>query len=424
MNGNCRVALFPTTTCCLQLSLAHTNTNNAMSRLPTEILIVIIDTAWQATSSPMERAAFYHTFAATYPGLHQIFLSRALRSVVLSWSHEGSLTDMDTYRRICEDVAMTVAEDESTVTGSSAPNDAHFRQSHIILDASGLQIPDLLTKSDLNAFSSSVSITLRCPLNRPLLQYTNECLFTALASFRSLDRVYLDCYYLGQYDNYACMDPRRSPIVLQTVRFLRFKNFPMCQCATRKLAMGETQPALGPRHTDTDTTPAPLGHCIAVTLRETFPCLVELHIENVVLLQVLDLPHTLRTLTLESPPVGPGVGHDDRGSVVGFHTDAALTRGLFCWPRELDRAPPAIVVHTGKDDPEGWAEAMTACREHDVDLVKVVSYAQRPQERTDQRYIMEKMFNFVRMAVASTCFLKCLMRSTVRGLEGVDDIPL
>ena len=126
--------------------------------------------------------------------------------------------------------------------------------------------------------------------------------------------------------------PRLSALVT-----LRLWEFPHCKCAPRLCPPG----------------------CLFTHFARMFPILSRLHIETPVSLRTVDVPHTLKTFTIDAPPVPYEYEGPVRGSLSRWGLGAALHEGFM----RLDEGPEPreVVVRTFARDPEGWAEAVEAC---------------------------------------------------------------
>lgn len=390
--------------------------------LPTETISHILKDLWESTSSPAERKELYETIGAASPRLRDILVLVAMRYVVIDTA--GFKTDdIELYKSIARHAAslsgLPPLEDETSEkqrvarlfdsygdpawgTGTPHRRPYHYphaavfpANAHVRLDGFALYRFDderhrfdasetqswsalLTTVRALLGADSCTSFTLATPTTAsrsPVLKQAVPALlfWHLLRHLPALASLRLDCYFEPLYSTgQAC-----APIPLPHVTFLRLTHHPACECSR------DHRDQWSPRR----RADGHLKTCLAVSLLEAFPSLVALHIENPVFLKNLAPPRSLRTLTIEAPPVVHIAGREAYSSIVEYNVASAVRRGFMCGPRSSSTSSPSleaeaeaeaegreIVVLTGRANPLGWSVAQKACEEKGVTLVKVIAF--------------------------------------------------
>ncbi|KAH9911276.1 uncharacterized protein BXZ73DRAFT_108143 [Epithele typhae] len=347
--------------------------------LPTELLLLLLETAWLSTSSPAERLALYRALVASHPIIRALAIHVATRFVIVDLTEMGT-GDVSLYTQVTRDAANARPAAEQSLSPSEF-SCALFRRSHLHLEGYVFprsksliartvrwgELENLLRLLSVVVIGDCHSLTVAAPpvadpLHSPLWHHERSPVFTLAQRFRSLERLRLDWSWADR--DLPIMDTRPTP--LSTVRYLRLREYPPCLCA-RVVRRGENGAQAG----DSPVAVKCLTSCMAGTLPQVFPRLEHLHLDTPVALAAVRAPLTLRTLTLEAP--SQAISPSDGGN---SHTRSSLLRydipALFTVTEVA--TPTSIITRTTGELPLGWGAALEACIKHGVVLSRRIAY--------------------------------------------------
>lgn len=317
---------------------------------PIEILTMIIEEAWKATTTSTERSIIYDVFAPVSSDLFKALVKTALRFVRMSLD-QYDLDDLKMYA-VLHAEAMRLAE-EQTCADDFLRQLFHKTQFDLHINCR------LEPQMEAVVFKTITSIVKDCKTFR-LAQCVGCRLFRGrcasfvnlapvvfqilLPSFPSLTHVTLEDTFNPISEESTLIGNPLSPPV-STILSLRVRGL-----------------QLKPR----DMPKLPLVAGIVSSLRE-------LHIAQPIALKCLIgfVPPTLERLTIEAPVAEHIKDRAAYSSILEYNIAAGLRHGLSL--RGPARAGlQKIVVLTGKEEPIGWSSAKQACEEYGVELVHEV----------------------------------------------------
>ena len=176
--------------------------------------------------------------------------------------------------------------------------------------------------------------------------------------FSLLTHLYLQSDLVHDFN--VLSPPDLYNVRIPTLKFLRLKEYPQCHlCQSSSFA-----------HIQHET------HCTRNVLSHVFPHLRHLHLDQPVLLKLLQLPETLEALTLETiaMPRSLDTTSDSSGrsttpwrSMQGYNVVSALRSGLMQGPNSGSGAK-TIVVMGRREKTYGFEAAQAACVAHGIEL--------------------------------------------------------
>ncbi|KAH9942101.1 hypothetical protein B0H21DRAFT_525925 [Amylocystis lapponica] len=317
-------------------------------RLPPELIEDIVQQAW-VTTDAAGRWPLYQAVSCVCQQWLDIMISASLRYIVLE-----NPFDIEMYRKLVSrySFARTLTQRAHLRIDLDHRMDLFLHSESRWLSNGALAITQIVP----DCKSMHVVLNVPQPLNSRDMAYSPyHMLFTLLANFRSLQNLYLfwPFTYIGR-----CASP---PIAIHTVTYLRIHEYPRCTCS--------------PVHTQQHLLAQQPGalECFHYYLPTLFPNLRHIHFDKPCILKRLTHPRSLELVTLESPPCHflPERGYF--GSLVGWNIVSALLAGFL---RREHKGDPqrAIVINTGVDEPDGWQQALLACRESGVLLERRCIY--------------------------------------------------
>ena len=316
------------------------------AQLPPELVLRIFQIAWIDTDSGESRSNLYNTIAASHPCLHAIVAEIASRYVMLDLGpgyHQDLQLYLDTRSFLSSSTTDNFARQGQQ--GRLVPK--HVRVDSDINEGRPRLLPVtpsghtmcLVTSVTEDCASFTLNYDFSCEAT---LGYDSPTLATArngvqdlsfLAAFRSLTSLHIH-HRLPHLPIRWIYCSSSGHAGFRALTFLRLWEFPRCGCAARHSRTGQ--------HT-TDRSPG----CLLALFAQIFPNVHSLQIDTPVSLCTVDLPHTLKTLAIEAPPIPYEYDGPARGSLLQWELGAALNGGFMRWkdgpaPREDDpmRGPP------------------------------------------------------------------------------------
>ena len=152
------------------------------------------------------------------------------------------------------------------------------------------------------------------------------------------------------------------------VRHLQLHNYPRCLCHK---SMGSAWPgsSAAERHE---------YGCFSFNLPKLFPDLEHLYIDTPYILKCITTPRACTRLEIDAPPVHSFPGRGCFGTLAHWNVISAVKAGLMQFKEETGREDEeqvterTIVVNTGAEEPDGWAQTMLVCKERNVNLERRV----------------------------------------------------